>query len=129
MKTTKTLKTIALGGAAALGLTAAAMAPAASAQPWRGGYEQGERFTGRYDALEWQVRQAADEGRIPWGEANALLNQWRVNQPLAWRVETGRASPRERARVFRTMERIEAVLDRSQRYSRYDDRYDGRWRR
>ncbi|HEY8616361.1 hypothetical protein [Phenylobacterium sp.] len=124
----KTLKTIGVAGLAAAGLMGAAMAPAtAAAQPWRDAYE-GERFTGRYDALEWQLRRAADEGRIPWGQANALLEQWRVNQPLAWRVETGRASAWERDRVYRTMNRIENVLDRSQRYSRYDDRYE-RWRR
>ncbi|MCR5879808.1 hypothetical protein [Phenylobacterium sp. J367] len=124
---TKMMKTLA--GVAALSLSAAALAPAAaSAQPWRGGYDQGERFTGRYDALEWQLRQAADQGRIPHRQADVLLRQWRVNQPLAWRVETGRASPRERDRVLRTMDRIETALDHSERYSRYDDRYD-RWRR
>ncbi|WP_395671882.1 hypothetical protein [Phenylobacterium sp.] len=121
---------------AATAAVAATAAPAA-AQNWRGdygrGYAEGQRFTGRYDALEWQLRNAADEGRINRGEARELLNMWRVNQPLAWRVETGRASPREHQRVMTTMNRIERALDRSQRYSRnerYDryDRYDD-WRR
>ena len=130
----KTLNKLGVVGLAVASLSALSALPA-SAQGWRdgrGGYE-GERLTGRYDALEWQVRNAANEGRIPWGQANRLLDLWRVNQPLAWRVETGRASPRERRRVFAAMSRIEATLSRSQRYSRYDDRYgrdyDRGWRR
>jgi opacity protein-like surface antigen len=120
---------------AAIATLGAAAAPAA-AQPWRGDYDrndryEGQRFTGRYDALEWQINAAARERRLSWGEARDLLAQWRDNQPLAWRVETGRASGYERQRVLTTMNRIERALERSQRYSRYDrdDRYGGDWRR
>jgi hypothetical protein len=120
-----------LAATAAVAVTAA---PAA-AQNWRGdygrgGHAEGQRFTGRYDALEWQLRNAANEGRISRGESRELLNMWRINQPLAWRVETGRASQREHQRVMTTMTRIERALDRSQRFSRYDrDDRRGDWRR
>jgi Ni/Co efflux regulator RcnB len=136
---------------AAVAALAATAAPAA-AQDWRRdgrgyegrgydqgrdydqgrGYDQGQRITGRYDALEWQLNNAAQEGRMSRGEARELLSMWRQNQPLAWRVETGRASGGERQRVMRTMNVIERALAQSQRYSRYDrdDRGYGRdWRR
>jgi hypothetical protein len=127
MKTMKSLKTIGLISLSVLGISAASMTPAA-AQQWRNGY-QGERFTGRYDALEWQLRNAADEGRIRPQQADRLLSMWRENQPLAWRVETGRANQWERQRVMTTMSRIEQALSRSQRYTRYDrdPRYDRRY--
>ncbi|HEY8615546.1 hypothetical protein [Phenylobacterium sp.] len=117
------MKKILLSMAAVAALGAAAV-PAA-AQPWRGDYDrsdryEGQRFTGRYDALEWQINSAARERRLSWGEARELLDMWRTNQPLAWRVETGRASGWERQRVLTTMNRIERALERSQRYSRYD---------
>ncbi|WP_374470825.1 hypothetical protein [Phenylobacterium sp.] len=128
------MKKILLSMAAVAALGAAAV-PAA-AQPWRGDYDrndrhEGQRFTGRYDALEWQINAAAREGRLNRGEARDLLAQWRDNQPLAWRVETGRASGYERQRVLSTMNRIERALERSHRYSRYDrdDGYGRDWRR
>jgi Flp pilus assembly protein TadB len=119
------MKKILLSMAAVAALGAAAV-PAA-AQPWRGDHDryEGQRFTGRYDALEWQIQQAAQERRISWNEARELQRMWRDAQPLAWRVETGRASGWERQRVFNTMNRIERTLARSYAYSGY-----GRdWRR
>ena len=119
------MKKILLSMAAVAALGAAAV-PAA-AQPWRGDHDryEGQRFTGRYDALEWQIQQAAQERRISWNEARELQRMWRDAQPLAWRVETGRASGWERQRVFNTMNRIERTLERSYAYGGY-----GRdWRR
>ena len=115
---------LSMAAVAALGATAV---PAA-AQSWRGDHDryEGQQLTGRYDALEWQINQAARERRLSGGEARELLDMWRSNQPLAWRVETGRASGWERQRVLTTMNRIEGALQRSHRYSRNDryDRYD-----
>ncbi|MCR5877960.1 hypothetical protein [Phenylobacterium sp. J367] len=74
---------LSMAAVAALGATAI---PAA-AQPWRGddhrGHDryEGQRFTGRYDALEWQINNAARERRISGSEARQLLSIWRDAQP------------------------------------------------
>lgn len=121
---------IALAATTAL---AAAAAPAA-AQSWRGdndhrdfrdngrGHATSQRTTGYVDGLEWQINNAVQERRISRGEGRQLLADLRQVQPLAWKVQTGRASGWERQRLERTVSRIqEAVNDRGRR-----DRRDNR---
>jgi len=128
---------------AAVGALAAAAAPAA-AQPWGrygdgyGRYEadhRGRLTTGYVDSLNWKITNAAREGRISWDEARNLRREFRRVQPLAWRVQTGQASPWEADRLQRTVTRIEwAVNDRGRDGWRDDrrhdyDRRDNGWRR
>ena len=123
------LKTLGLIGASALALTATA----ATAQPYYGqhyGYTGGythryndSRLTTSYvDSLEWKINNAAREGRISWGEAHALLAQFRQVQPLAWRVQTGQANDWEYRRLSNTVARIEQAVN-SSRYG-YNNRYN-----
>ena len=106
---------------AALGVVAAAAAPAA-AQPWRGdGYDQpyhGRLTTGYVDSLDWKIRNAAREGRISWPEARELHGEFREVQPIAWRVETGQASRWEAMRLQRTVDHIEWAVHRGDGYGR-----------
>ncbi|MCR5874181.1 hypothetical protein LRS10_08420 [Phenylobacterium sp. J426] len=124
---------IAAVGASALMLTGA-MATAASAQPWGGydrgyernhdrGYNRGNLTTGYVDGLGWRINNAAQEGRISWGHARQLQRELREVQPLAWRVETGRASQWEYQRLAGAVNRIEAATNNYPRYG-----YNNRWR-
>ena len=120
--------------AAAMAVTGLA-ATSATAQPWRdynrGDYERGDYnrhdgyrsnlTSGYVDSLEWRINNAAQEGRIPWGQARELLRELRQVQPLANRVETGRASQWEYRRLSNVVERIEGATS-SRRYSQ------NRWR-
>jgi hypothetical protein len=106
---------------AAVGALAAGAAPAA-AQPWRGDYDGGyhESYRGRLttayvDSLDWKIRNAAREGRISWGEARELRGEFREVQPIAWRVETGRADRWETMRLQRTVDHIEWAVHRGDR--------------
>jgi hypothetical protein len=114
--------------------TALAAAVPAAAQPWRGDndYRDDRRYehrghvdhrltTSYVDSLEWKIRNAAQERRISWQDARELREQLRQVQPLAWRVETGRASSWEHQRLERTVNRIERAVNS---YARYDRRYD-----
>lgn len=113
------MKFLTAAGAAALMLTGA-MATTAQAQPWRdrgpaydhgyrGGYGGGHLTTSYVDSLEWRIHSAAQEGRISWGEARQLLREFRSVQNLAWRVQTGEASPWEHRRLANVVSRIEAA--------------------
>lgn len=108
---------------AAVGVLAAAAAPAA-AQPWRDhgdGYHQPDRgrlTTAYVDSLDWKIRNAAREGRISWPEARELRGEFREVQPIAWRVETGQASPWEARRLQRTVDHIEWAVHRGDGYGR-----------
>jgi len=123
------MKTILLSLTAAAAL-AAAVSPAA-AQPY--GYHPAPVYsqatTGYVDGLDWKITNAAREGRISWPEARDLHAQLRDVQPIAYRVETGRANGWERQRLDRTVARIERALHNYARYDRDDrfDRFD--WRR
>lgn len=128
---------------AVLGAVAAAAAPAA-AQSWRGpeayrdgGYQEGygRPVTAYVDGLDWKIVNAARQGRISWDEARDLRHQFREVQPIAWRLQTGEASPWERARLERTVSRIEHEVN-APRWDawqgRGDDERDGwtqDWRR
>ena len=130
---------------AAVGAIAAAAAPAA-AQSWDGhdagyrggGYESdrgGQAQTPYLDRLNWKILRAAREGRISPDDARELRREVREVQPLAWRVQTGRADRWEVARLERRVGRIERVVDNrgwrdrdDRRGYDNDDRNDG-WRR
>jgi len=115
---------------AALAAVGAAAAPAA-AQPWRGEAIRHEahapyRLTTAYvDGLEWKINNAAQDGRISWGEARELRREFRQVRPLAWRVQTGEARPWEVERLDRAVTHIEVAVNRG---GRYRTGYDGgRW--
>jgi hypothetical protein len=112
---------IALAATTAL---AAAAAPAA-AQPWRGDHVQshrGQLTTAYVDSLQWKIGNAVDERRISRQEARELRDLLREVQPLAWRVQTGRASGWERQRLERAVDRIESAVTRYARNDRRDHR-------
>lgn len=137
------LKIIFAAGASALILTGAIAGPAA-AQPSRN-YERGynsDRYshpsyggsanlsTGHVDSLEWRINNAP----ISNGQRRALLREWREIQPLAHRVQTGRASRWEYNRLRTGVNRIEQATRHvsydGDRRDRRDSRYgynDRRW--
>lgn len=104
----------------------AAAAPAA-AQDWRGqndGYNSrphaGAQRNNLLTGLEWKIDNAAREGRLSRAEARNLMGELRQVQPIAWKVQAGRATSWERQRLDRVVNRIERAT-----YARYDRR-DGR---
>lgn len=110
-------------GASALMLTGAA-ATTATAQPWaRYDDYHGNLTTSYVDSLEWRIHNAANEGRISWGQARQLLDEFRSVQNLAWRVQTGEASQWEYRRLSNVVNRIERATSGYPRYSRAP-RYD-----
>ena len=111
--------------ATALTMTGVA-ASTAAAQPLRDDaprYEYSSRLTTSYvDSLDWQITEAARNRVIPWGEARELRSQLRQVQPLAWRVEQGRASQWEHRRLSNVVSRIERATQgyaHNGRYPRY----------
>ena len=127
---------IALAATTAL---AAAAAPAA-AQDWRRDNDRqwdqrhdrqwdqrhdrraDHRLTTAYvDSLDWKIRNAVQERRISRQDARQLRDELRQVQPLAWRVETGRASGWEHQRLERVVNRIERAVTS---YARHERRYD-----
>lgn len=138
------MKKILLSLTAAAALAAAAAAPAA-AQTWNGQDNYGQRehsqrdfgrdnhgqrnhagaqrAGGYIDGLEWKIQQAARQGRIARGEARQLLAELRQVQPLAWKVQTGRANGWERQRLDRTVNRIERAVSGHARNGRGDRDY------
>lgn len=111
-----------IAAGAVTGLAIMAVSPViASAQPY-GGYQRdhdyyrdsrspyGGQLTSSYvDSLEWRITNAAREGRISWGESRELIGDLRrIQGPMIYRVENGRASPREIRFVTRVVSRIEA---------------------
>jgi hypothetical protein len=112
----KSMKTIGLIGASALALTAVSAAPSL-AQPWRApaydhGYDRSydRRIDSSYvDSLDWRITNAARQGMISWQDARAMRADLRQVQPIAYRVQTGRASNWEYRRLMRVVNRIEAA--------------------
>jgi hypothetical protein len=106
---------------AALGAVAATAAPAA-AQPWPGyaadygyrgaAYADARLTVGDIDRLDWRIFDAARDHRISWDEARDLRQEVREVQPIAWRVQTGRASGWEAARLDRVVTHVERAIDR-----------------
>ncbi|MGZ6016670.1 MAG: hypothetical protein ACXWKM_13085 [Phenylobacterium sp.] len=125
-------KFIALIGASALAVSAASTM-SAQAQPWGYGYRApayDSRLTTSYvDSLDWKITTAAQRGVISWGEARELRGELRSVQPLAYRVQTGRANGWEVRRLENTVNRIESATSRYAYNDRRYDRDDYRWRR
>lgn len=124
------MKNILMALAATTALAAAA-APAA-AQSWRGdnnyrdynrGYSSQNLTSSYVDSLEWKLNNAAQQRMISRRDARQLIYELRQVQPLANRVETGRASRWEQERLQQTVSRIESVLNS---YARNDRRRDDR---
>ena len=106
MSTIKTFAAIAASTLAIGGTTISA----ANAQPWNDRTYSDNRLTTSYvDSLEWRINNAAGQGVISRGQARDLLGQLRSVQPLAWRYETGQASPGEVRRLETVVNRIEAA--------------------
>jgi hypothetical protein len=129
------MKTMLLSLTAAAAL-AAAVAPAA-AQPYGSHQAYAPAYApahvqpgrGALDRLDWRISKAVQERRISWQEARDLRGELRQVQPIAYRVETGRANGWERQRLDRTVARVESALNRYAQNDRYDhyDHHD--WRR
>jgi hypothetical protein len=100
---------------------------------------QAQQLTTPYvDSLDWRITNAAQQGRISWGEARDLRRELRSVHDLAWRNQTGQINRWQHQRLANVVHHIEmrtsgyANNDRNNRYSRYDggDRNDyGAWRR
>lgn len=105
---------ISIAAAAALGCAAA---PAA-AQGWSHyGHERSQLTTAYVDSLDWKITNAAQQGRISWGEARDLRAQFRQVQTSAWRVQTGQASRGEALRLQAVVDRIEDAVNGPRTYA------------
>jgi hypothetical protein len=88
----------------------------AQAQPGRyydhgRNYGRADRLSTTYvDSLNWQINNAAREGRISWREARDLQNQLNQVKPLAYRYQTGQARQWEVDRLERTVDRIDSEV-------------------
>ncbi len=114
------LRNMIIASSAALAMTGAAVG-AAQAQPGRY-YDHGRDYrdsrvnrvdrlsTGYVDSLNWQIQNAAREGRINWREARALQNDLNQVKPLAYRYQTGQARQWEVDRLQRTVDRIDSEV-------------------
>ncbi|MFC3071471.1 hypothetical protein [Phenylobacterium soli] len=102
------LKTLAAVAATTLAIGGAAVTTA-NAQPWRPAYADNRLTTSYVDGLNWKITNAARNGAISWGEARDLRAQVRSVQPLAWRVQTGRASPWEVRRLENVVDRVDSL--------------------
>jgi hypothetical protein len=128
------LKTLGIIGASALALTTVAATPVL-AQPWGYAHRGNDRSYDRsydrrlnssyVDSLSWRIDDAARRGMISWGQARSLHAQLRQVQPIAYRVQTGRASNWEYRRLSNVVNRIEAA---TRSYAMNRPVYGG-WRR
>ena len=105
-------------GATALTLGAGAAATA-----------QAQALTTPYvDSLNWRITNAAQQGRISWGEARELRGELQSVHDLAWRNQTGQLRPWEYRRLAETVHHVEArTLGYAYGYGHGYDRGD--WRR
>jgi opacity protein-like surface antigen len=130
------MKKILLSLAAVAALAAAAAPAAAQEGRWagRGGYDYGRhqtyggapyRLTTPYvDGLDWKIRNAAQEGRISWGEARELRREYLQVKSIAWRVQTGEARRWEIERLDRVVTRIEQAVNTPRYAYGRRDRHD-----
>jgi len=109
------MKNIIIASTAVLALSGAATT-IAQAQPGRF-YERGHDYrradrlsTSYVDSLNWQINNAAREGRISWREARALQTQLNQVKPLAYRYQTGQARQWEVNRLQQTVDRIDSAV-------------------
>ncbi len=116
------LKKMIVIGATALTLGAGAAATA-----------QAQVLTTPYvDSLNWRITNAAQQGRISWGEARELRGELQSVHDLAWLNQTGQIRPWQYRRLADTVHHIEArTSGYAYGYGRgYDRGYDGDyWRR
>lgn len=86
---------------------------------------QAQQLTTPYvDSLNWRITNAAQQGRISWGEARELRGELRSVHDLAWRNQNGQLRPYEYRRLAGTVHHIE---ERTSGYAYgYGQRYD-RW--
>lgn len=96
---------------AALALPAVAL-PAA-AQDWSQWNTKGQNPTGFVDGLQWRISTARETGYISPRQAHWLMARENEAKPIAYRVETGAASWRDRQRLNQDVEVIENTLTRS----------------
>jgi hypothetical protein len=101
-------------GASALTLGAGA-AVTAQAQPLTTPY---------VDSLDWRITNAAQQGRISWGEARELRQELRSVHELAWRNQTGEINRWQHQRLANVVHHIEM---RTSGYA-YNQRHDWGWR-
>ncbi|MGZ3277941.1 MAG: hypothetical protein ACXU82_01705 [Caulobacteraceae bacterium] len=110
----KTFKNIIIASTAVLAVSGA-VTSVAQAQPGRY-YDRGYDYRGGrvdhlstsyVDSLDWQIQNAAREGRISWREARDLRNELNRVKPLAYRYQTGQARQWEVNRLERTVDRID----------------------
>jgi hypothetical protein len=129
-----TLKTIGIIGASMLALSTVTATPVL-AQPWGYAHRDHDRtYVRNYDrrlnssyvdSLSWRIDDAARRGMISWRQARSLHAQLRQVQPIAYRVQTGRASTWEYRRLSNVVNRIEAA---TRTYAMNRPVYGG-WRR
>jgi hypothetical protein len=107
------LKTFAAIAASTLALSAATVATTAQAQPWNHGYSNrgvdGRLTTSYVDGLDWKINNAAQYGRISWGQARNLRAELQGMKPIAWRVQTGQARPYEVNRLENFVNRVDSL--------------------
>ena len=83
------------------------------------------------DSLDWRITNAAQQGRISWGEARDLRRELRSVHDLAWRNQTGQINRWQYQRLASVVHHIEmrtsgyAYNDRRDRWGRDDY---GNWR-
>jgi hypothetical protein len=107
-------------GAAALTLSAG-VAATAQAQPLNTAY---------LDRLDWRVTRAAQDGRIPWGEARDMRQELRSVRDLAWRAETGRLNDWQYRRLTSVVHDVEMRTEAGYRYGYgYGRSWNDGWRR
>jgi len=109
------MKNLIIASTAVLALSGA-VTSVAQAQPGRY-YDRGRDYrrvdrlsTAYVDSLNWQIQNAAREGRISWRQARALQVELNHVKPLAWRYQTGEARPWEVNRLARTVDRIDSAV-------------------
>jgi hypothetical protein len=113
------LKKMAAAGATALvlGLGAAATA---QAQPLTTPY---------VDSLDWRISNAAQQGRISWGEARELRRELRSVHDLAWKNQTGDINRWQYRRLARVVHHIEMRTSGYAYNEHRDWRHEHGWRR
>jgi hypothetical protein len=118
------LKKIAAIAASTLALGGFTVATTAQAQGWRHGYYNrgvDSRLTTSYvDGLDWKINNAAQYGRISWGQARNLRGELQTMKPIAWRVQTGQARPWEVNRLETFVNRVDSL---TQGYAYNNRRY------
>jgi len=102
------LKTITLAAISTFAIGGAAITTA-EAQPFARHYSDNRLTTSYVDGLQWKINNAVQRGIISRNQARDLRDQVRRVQPLAWRVQTGHASPGEVQRLSNVVDRVDRL--------------------